>query len=433
MKHIYRFILIVELLFFSASAMGQTGVAMPQPAFHWRCFEGDTLMNFNPCATRQQFFADVPYAEEYTMVAVYKIMDSSISTVWQMDYSGGRILSLTSAGIVYDTTIFRFSDIPLATPSIHTLRQSAPDAAAPLVRLTFGGRGVRIAEAMYFDRRLGNVELRKVQTAMAMRYGVTLGPVDYIDASGECIWSHQRNKRYHHRITGIGNDTMYNVRQFCSRSEMEGGLVTIAVDTLAPGQYMFFGDDDASLEFVPIIDSLTGIPLEILEREWRIQMTGLDTQRVQLIFDTRSLSLSDDSLLLIVDEVGYLPSEVTSSSLKYDDVMFLTDSSRFTLARVIGHYPPVGKGGHLQTVTSSDGSLHYAVYPNPSTGRYTIEIEGVDEVQVTIYNLQGQQMASYGGSQQKSYTFDGKLHTGGSYYVTITTENGTQTAKLVVK
>ena len=42
-------------------------------------------------------------------------------------------------------------------------------------------------------------------------------------------------------------------------------------------------------------------------------------------------------------------------------------------------------------------------------------------------------MTVYNDSDREKYCFEGSLPSGNSYYATITTENGSQTMKLIVK
>lgn len=72
---------------------------------------------------------------------------------------------------------------------------------------------------MFFYRRLNTSILRRVQSALAVRYSVTLGPVDYVNGGGSLIWEYADSGLYHHRITGIRCDSTYCVYQLESRSE----------------------------------------------------------------------------------------------------------------------------------------------------------------------------------------------------------------------
>ena len=73
------------------------------------------------------------------------------------------------------------------------------------------------------------------------------------------------------------------------------------------------------------------------------------------------------------------------------------------------------------------------MYPNPTLGQYTIDVLNAKEVTVKIYNTLGSEILSYSDKDKIAYTFSGTLPHGNVYYVTITTEQGSQTMKLIVK
>lgn len=440
MKQMYKFFVAACLIFSYAAAQGQAGY--PRAAFQWRCTDGNTQLNFNPATTDPLVFDDIPYAGDYTLVVVYKPLVDNEATVWNLTFADSVSHMLTTERIISNNTSIRYTDYTDGRPMIHTLRQSAPEIDNPFIQLSVGDSRIKVAEVLYFDHRLSNTALRCVQSALAIRYGITLGPVDYIGGDGARLWNHQCDgARYHHRIIGLGNDAVSGDRQFVSHSEMEGGLVTIAADTLMPRTFLLLGDNDKEPVFEPFEGWLQGSDCEMLSRRWRIQATGATDRRYTLTFDTRRLSRPADSLVLLVNHDIYLPDNTTADAVTFRNVLFPTDSSVFTLARgtllwQIGR-PHGAKGpGNISIeddVRQSAPNTRYSIYPNPTTGRFTLEVSGAQQVQVTIYNLQGKVEATYNDSGRDTYRFKGTLPSGNAYYATVTTENGSQTLKLVVK
>ena len=78
-----------------------------------------------------------------------------------------------------------------------------------------------------------------------------------------------------------------------------------------------------------------------------------------------------------------------------------------------------------------DMSVH--VYPNPTAGRYSIDLKNCGSADVTIFNALGEVVLSKHIDSEQSHTVEGYLPIGGEYYVTVATADGTQTTKLVVK
>ena len=449
MKNRYKIMLMACLMLFHTTLMAQVGIGTPVPTFHWRCMASDSLLNFNPTTIGTLHFDSIPYAENYTLIVVYKPIADTEALLWRLTFEDSIVRALTTERIISDSTAIRYADVTDGNPVIHTLRQSAPAVTDSMVLLDVGDSNIKVAEVLYFDRRLGNAALRRVQTTLALRYGVTLGPVDYISGDGEHIWNHRHSQGlYHHRITGLGHDTVFALRQFHSHSEVDGAVVTIATDSLLPGTFLLFGDNDAPLSFAPF----NGIPDtgdgEVLSRIWRIQATGTENNLFSLSFDIRNLPLPIDSLVLVVDSQLYLPNNVSSEAVRFDDIPFSSNSSTFTLARgaairqlARSHSAKGPHAGHADNNETVDGSTfgtyypvqEFKLYPNPTTGHFNIDVSGARQVQVTVYNVQGSVVASFSDAGQERYRFEGDLPAGNAYYATVTTENGSQTMKLIVK
>lgn len=71
----------------------------------------------------------------------------------------------------------------------------------------FGNNSIRgyAPELIVFGRMLTPDERRKVESYLAVKYGITLKG-SYLDSGGNLIWDSEENKAYHHRVTAIGND-----------------------------------------------------------------------------------------------------------------------------------------------------------------------------------------------------------------------------------
>lgn len=422
----------------STVAVGQTG-AMPAPTFHWRCAGGEVLLNHNAAvrlSDSTMVFDSLPYAKDYTMIVVYRPDTNGEKSLWQLTFGDGAMRGLTTERIVLDSASIRYSESTDAGPAINTLRQSSPDSVSPYAVLAVGGAGtLRVAEVLYYAERLGNAALRKVQSCLAVRYGITLGPVSYLDGSGTKVWAYADSGLYHHRVTGVGHDSAMGLHQLLSRSEMDGAVLAIRADSLEEGGYLMAGDDDAPLTFERDGD------VEVLGRNWKTQSTMKGRHTFSLTFDTRNIAMPGDSLVLLVDNYIYLPESLGGDSVVFDDVEFPTDSSLFTLGRggvfwqLAQNSGAKGTKGHHTDTQSEGARSHFTtrIYPNPTSGHYTLEVAGAEQVQVTIYNVHGTVMASFQADSREHYRFEGELPTGSVYYATVATESGSQTVKLVVK
>lgn len=79
-------------------------------------------------------------------------------------------------------------------------------------------------EFIFYNRDLTTVEISKVNTYLAIKYGVTLNNDaggtngDYISASGTTIWDASLNSDYHHDVVGIAREDSQNILQKQSHS-----------------------------------------------------------------------------------------------------------------------------------------------------------------------------------------------------------------------
>lgn len=442
MKSLKQILVTAGMLIGCGAAIGQTSNGtLPTPAFHWRCSTGNTTLNYNPAVQvpgNVMFFDSVPYAKEYTMIVVYKPVSREETSLWLMTFGDSTTRGLTTERIMSDSISIRYADQTDASPAINTLRQSSPDSTMPYVRLNVeGDSALKIAEIVYFPERLGNAALRKVQSLLAVRYGVTLGPVAYLDGAGRHIWDYADGGLFHHRVAGVGSDTLTGLHQMRSRSEMDGAVLTIAADSLEYGSFLMAGDNDA-----PLVFEQDG-SIEILRRNWKVQSTKTEGKQFSLTFDTRDIAMPGDSLVLLVDNYIYLPDNFGGDSVVFSGVEFPADSSQFTLGRGAGFWQLAQSKGNKGAAGSAvdvgrDGAnvqsrFTTRIYPNPTSGHYVLDVEGADQVAVTIYNVHGNVMAAYASGGQDIHRFEGDLPSGNVYYATISTENGSQTMKLVVK
>ena len=83
----------------------------------------------------------------------------------------------------------------------------------------------------------------------------------------------------------------------------------------------------------------------------------------------------------------------------------------------------------VNETSSSDGM---EVYPNPTTGKANMQMSGLANVQMSIYNMYGEciyQQISTSSHQQ----IDLSSQPDGIYFITVKSENGTTTQKLIIQ
>lgn len=450
MRFLLRF--FVAALVCYASLSVSPLLAQTMPDFWWKCQDGDTTYNFNPAVNMDSagavVFDSVPCAQSYTMIVVYKpLTDTTESAIWRLEYNDSVYRGLTTKRILIDAAEITYTDTTQPGPIINTLCQSVADidTAQRYCRLVLGGfdtveSHIKVSEVLYYCRKLGSTELRKVQTYLAVKYGVTLEPVDYVSSANDTVWRIETAAAYHNRVTGVGVDTVYGLLQLQSLSEVEGAVVTLVSNQIPQNGYLLTGDDNGQLAFTN-----EGL-WEKLSRNWRITGTNLPSQTTFGIqVDIYSLPGDCDSLVLILDGTPHYADSIVNGKAYYNNLVWYGYDMTFTFGRGTvlwehivlskGH-PDVGtQSSHSdnQALNQSDNQMTVSVYPNPSTGRYNIQVSGCESVSVTIYNTHGAAVRRFSDSGKHQYHFDGELPTGNVYYVTITTPEGVQTTKLTIR
>ena len=122
----------------------------------------------------------------------------------------------------------------------------------------------------------------------------------------------------------------------------------------------------------------------------------------------------------------------------FDDVVFLSDTTYFTLGRGDALWsqsaPMMSPAGNKCSPSYiGTGTIQSRIYPNPTLGTYSLEVSGAKWVKVVIFNNLGSVVSTKEDTGKNHYVFSGSLPTGSIYYVSITTDGGSQTTKLVVE
>jgi len=85
----------------------------------------------------------------------------------------------------------------------------------------------------------------------------------------------------------------------------------------------------------------------------------------------------------------------------------------------------------INDVVANDKSVN--VYPNPTTGKFTVKLDGLTEPIVTIYNSAGQGLMSTNKLSSDSVDFDLSNNTKGTYIIKIQSGKKTITKKVIVR
>ncbi len=232
-----------------------------------------------------------------------------------------------------------------------------------------------LAEIIWYDDALTETEEDKVQSYLAVKYGITLAAEDYTASDGTVIWDYSANTAHHFDIAGLGRDNVSGLHQKISKSNSTDAIVTMCTEaigstnagistTLTNDAYLLWGNNNAT---TPAGDDLPSGYYGRLDKEWVVEMTGT-VSNVHVEFDISSdiLHLAGDAagdFFILTDADGDFTSGATATAassfaankVTFNDINF-TDGHFFTLATQQGG--PGGVSSHLQVWLKADAEAY---------------------------------------------------------------------------
>tara|TARA_B100000809_G_scaffold184866_1_gene182898 strand:- start:516 stop:3248 length:2733 start_codon:yes stop_codon:yes gene_type:complete len=182
-----------------------------------------------------------------------------------------------------------------------------------------------IAEAIEFSNDISNAEIVKVETYLAIKYGLTLDNAtggiagDYITTTGATIWDADDRPSYHNNIIGIGREDDTDLYQKQShtiddstRIYLNALQTTNAANSGAIGDFSFIMMGDNQGKISATAASNTEIPgtcglYSRLEREWKVTRKSagnLFNIDIKLNPNAGPSSINNSNLGLLIDDDG---------------------------------------------------------------------------------------------------------------------------------
>ncbi len=243
-----------------------------------------------------------------------------------------------------------------------------------VIRVGLDFRG-SITEVITFDVKLTDEERRRVESYLAIKYGVTInsrgGGIngDYFTADGTTIWDASNGSTYQNRVVGIGRDDSSALYQ---RQSHDGGDNTrIYLQTLAPvnsansgsfssnGQFVMIADNDA-----PFSNNTgdTEFPsgfsiVNRISREWKVTNTDF-TDSFSIDLKPAAGSYDASHIRLLIDEDG----DFTSGATIYDPAVTY-NAGVLTIPGITAAMIPANSTRYLAIVTvTSPGGVEGASF-----------------------------------------------------------------------
>ena len=331
-----------------------------------------------------------------------------------------------------------WDNIPTNIPRIISIRRRLTEADTTTIlaaNLPLSESADSICESIIYNKMLSSRERQKVDTYLALKYGVTLDqttPTSYVSSNGRVVWNAVANAEFSHHIFGMCNDTISNHCQTLAASAETAGLLLIIADTITPMSYVVCGDNNNALKYI----RKEGQPKR-LGRTWKLMTTGNTPQSITIKFDAERIEeafpLEDgEHYWLAINDTAYKKSaDLGSRKAQFSDVP-LRDDITFTIVAAKGDEQPEIE----ETQENKSGIYAVAVTPNPTTdGHVNLRIRLREEatVKVSLYGLDGHLYATQSSGNSDFYNVTVTLPSVGVWIVTVESGDNKQSYKLIRK
>jgi len=309
------------------------------------------LIEFSQGSSRRGFFFDDRYAGNIS----YDFQVNTPSVWWVGDPWGTTPSSIYENASNIDTASKSFTTNWTTWGAYHIWDDS-----------TWGNRLTwEISEILYYDTNLSLADRSKVDSYLALKYGITLSWTWYIDSSWQSVYD--SSLWYDQDVVGIARDDGSSLDQRVSHSANTGAILTIATDDdfvstngwsrtqLSDGQYLVIWSN-----WGITTDQLTELDTTTFDsriiREWKVENTGA-VWSIHLNFDG-----FDDAYSLLVDADGDFSSwSINQWKLSASGSMSITlsDGQYFTLAQGSRINSPLDVAWSVFWLDASDTSTLY--------------------------------------------------------------------------
>ncbi len=326
----------------------------------------------------------------------------------------------------------------MGVPQIVSVRRRVSEtdtAKVALEELPLAESSDSICESIFYQRMLSHSERQRVDTYLALKYGVTLDqatPASYVSPQGRIIWDAIGNVRHSHHMAGLCNDTVSGLYKSSASSAEAPEVLRLSADTIVPASYVICGDDAGMMKYLREDGGL-----KRLGRSWRIAISGEAPERISLSFNAEQIQeasplQADEHYWLAIDDTAYVKSAGLGVFEARFDSVYVHDGMTFTIVAAKGDDAPELEDGH----TADDNIYAVNIAPNPTTDGHVnvrIRLREVAPVTVSLYGLDGRQYAMRSQSGEDYYGINITLPSLGVWIATIESGDSRHSCKLICK
>ncbi|MEZ7499337.1 T9SS type A sorting domain-containing protein [Flavobacterium sp. Arc3] len=199
----------------------------------------------------------------------------------------------------------------------------------------YGNLNGRVAEVISYASRVPDTNRPKIETYLAIKYGITLGingaSKNYINSAGNVIWDIALNAGFNYNIAGIGRDVASDLYQKQSKSSNNSYEVTIGLGEIAMTNsaninefrsdydFLVWGSDNGSYNAGSINTTLlrTGLTTTVtkIRKKWKVVETAGDIENIfigipEAAFGSFSKLATEEYGLIVSDDSNFSDSDI---------------------------------------------------------------------------------------------------------------------------
>jgi hypothetical protein len=406
---------------------------------------------------------------ELKAYSVYQIWDSLHENgIWMLKIDSITRMGLSSWDMINTKKKINYAQTTSTEPYINSLSQSWRNQSVDTLtsKIIIAGTDSlklhgQLGEFLYFDKKPNSNDNELIHTYLALKYGITLDRINYVSSTDDIIWNTKTNKKYNHEVAGIGRDNQLNIYQKQSTAQAEKKELTIYLgevqieneanmSQIPNMNYLIWGHNGKVLTDLEI-DTNSGLPLSgLLDRKWRINSYGISMQNigVNLKIEANKIdSLNNVELIICrnaADEFNidssevYLPDSVDlNRNFYFKNIYFDIDhsgSDLFTFKISPSSSRKSRPENNQNTSESAITQFKVRVFPNPSHGQITLEIEPGEETvhQIEILDVNGKIIQKEEVILEIKTQFKKQIPVNGVYLINVSTKDETKTIKVVI-
>ena len=274
-----------------------------------------------------------------------------------------------------------------------------------------------MTEYVVYDRALTAAERMRVESALALRHGITLAH-SYLNSKGETIRNYYRLKSYNHRVAGIIADATSKLDRTIGESSEGDAVIKVSARSINDGASYLWGDNAKQVSFSN--DKGNG---KWMQRRWAATTTGQPAELLTLTFDTRSIHQlqpldKDEHYYLAVDNSGtgkfpigqihyYKAQDSHADSIVFANISADAGENIFTF-RIAKDFFATVEIAQPRCATAEKGQLKVLFTGGTAPYNVTISLDG----KARYSESTSDSLITVSGLQQGKYIIAAKDHTG---------------------